>query len=76
MYKELNTVMEVTQIAKDKIKQHLTSRGKGVGIRIGVETTGCSGFAYKLEFADNINDEDIQNRLRRVLCNLIDPKAQ
>ena len=38
--------MDVTEIAKDKIKSHLTKRGKGVGIRIGIETTGCSGYAY------------------------------
>ena len=75
MYKELNTVMEVTQIAKDKIKQHLTSRGKGVGIRIGVETTGCSGFAYKLAFADNIDPEDIRTDYEEFSV-LVDPKAQ
>ena len=51
--------MDVTEIAKDKIKSHLTKRGKGVGIRIGIETTGCSGYAYTLEFADQINEEDI-----------------
>jgi iron-sulfur cluster assembly protein len=53
--------MEVTDIAKDKIKSHLANRGKGIGIRIGIETTGCSGYAYKLEFADKINEEDIHN---------------
>ena len=67
--------MEVTQIAKDKIKQHLDHRGKGVGIRIGIETTGCSGFAYKLEFADIIDPEDIRSDYDGFSV-LIDPKAQ
>jgi|TARA_R110002095_G_scaffold211202_1_gene199160 iron-sulfur cluster assembly protein len=66
--------MDVTEIAKDKIKSHLTKRGKGVGIRIGIETTGCSGFAYTLEFADNINEEDILNEYDGFAI-LIDPKA-
>ena len=66
--------MDVTEIAKDKIKTHLTNRGKGVGIRIGIETTGCSGFAYTLEFADNINEEDILNEYDGFAI-LIDPKA-
>tara|TARA_B100000780_G_C20825207_1_gene327858 strand:- start:101 stop:418 length:318 start_codon:yes stop_codon:yes gene_type:complete len=66
--------MDVTQIAKDKIKSHLVKRGKGVGIRIGIETTGCSGFAYTLEFADNINDEDILNQYDDFAI-LVDPKA-
>jgi iron-sulfur cluster assembly protein len=66
--------MAVTEKAKDKIKTHLTNRGKGVGIRIGIETTGCSGFAYTLEFADNINEEDILNEYDGFAI-LIDPKA-
>ncbi len=66
--------MEVTDIAKDKIKSHLAKRGKGVGIRIGIETTGCSGYAYKLEFADKINEEDIHNEYEGFSI-LIDPKA-
>ena len=66
--------MDVTEKAKDKIKTHLTNRGKGVGIRIGIETTGCSGFAYTLEFADNINEEDILNEYDGFAI-LIDPKA-
>ena len=64
--------MDVTEIAKDKIKSHLTKRGKGVGIRIGIETTGCSGYAYTLEFADQINEVDILNECFSIL---IDPKA-
>ena len=64
----------VTDIAKDKIKDHLSKRGKGVGIRIGVETTGCNGYAYKLEFADTVNEEDTVSNYDDFSV-LMDPKA-
>jgi len=64
----------VTDIAKDKIKDHLSKRGKGVGIRIGVETTGCNGYAYKLEFADTVNEEDTVSKYEDFSV-LMDPKA-
>jgi iron-sulfur cluster assembly protein len=51
-------MIQVTETAAKKIKQNLTRRGSGVGIRIGVRTTGCSGLAYVLEYVDRINDED------------------
>jgi len=45
-------MIELTEIAAKKVKQHLDKRGQGVGITIGVRTTGCSGLAYKLEYVD------------------------
>lgn len=45
--------------AAKHISNFLTKRGKGVGVRLGVKTSGCSGMAYKLEFVDEINAEDI-----------------
>lgn len=66
--------MDVTDIAKTKIKDQLEKRGKGIGIRIGIETTGCSGYAYKLEFADTVNEEDIVNQYDGFSI-VIDPKA-
>jgi iron-sulfur cluster assembly protein len=47
----------VTDTAAKRIKQVLAKRGKGVGIRIGVKTTGCSGLAYVLEYVDNYEAE-------------------
>jgi len=47
----------VTDIAQAKIKQNLAKRGTGVGIRIGVRTTGCSGLAYTLEYVDKYEAE-------------------
>ena len=44
--------------AADRVKRFLTNRGKGVGLRLGVKTSGCSGMAYVLEFVDEVNSED------------------
>jgi len=51
-------MITVTETAAQKIKQNLARRGSGVGIRIGIRTTGCSGLAYVLEYVDRVNDED------------------
>jgi iron-sulfur cluster assembly protein len=40
------------------VRQAITKRGSGIGLRIGVRTAGCSGLAYTLEFADEANPED------------------
>jgi iron-sulfur cluster assembly protein len=45
-------MITLTELAADKIRQQLEKRGHGLGIRIGVKTTGCSGLAYVLEFVD------------------------
>ena len=50
-------MITVTDTAKKKIKKLLEQRGKGVGIRIGVKTTGCSGLAYVLEYVDKYEAE-------------------
>lgn len=50
-------MITVTDTASKKIKQQLTKRGRGVGIRIGVKTTGCSGLAYVLEYVDKYEIE-------------------
>jgi iron-sulfur cluster assembly protein len=50
-------MITVTELASKKIKQNLEKRGKGVGIRISVKTTGCSGLAYVLEYVDKLEYE-------------------
>lgn len=50
--------VSVTQAAADHIQRHLHNRGQGLGIRVGVRTTGCSGMAYVLEFVDETEPED------------------
>lgn len=51
-------MISLTEIAAEKIKTQLNKRGKGLGIRLGVKTTGCSGLAYVLEYVDNIYEGD------------------
>ncbi len=48
----------LSERAAQHVTSYLAKRGKGVGIRLGVRTTGCSGMAYKLEFADEVPEGD------------------
>jgi iron-sulfur cluster assembly protein len=52
-------MITVTDPAAKKIKANLEKRGKGIAIRIGVRTTGCSGLAYVMEYVDELTIEDI-----------------
>jgi iron-sulfur cluster assembly protein len=51
-------MITLTESAANHVSNFLTKRGKGIGIRLGVKTSGCSGMAYKLEFADAAEPED------------------
>ena len=48
----------MTTAAAEHVSKHLTQRGKGLGIRVGVRTSGCSGLAYVLEFVDQADEGD------------------
>jgi iron-sulfur cluster assembly protein len=48
----------LTDSAADRVKSFLANRGKGLGLRLGVKTTGCSGLAYVLEFVDELQEGD------------------
>ena len=48
----------LTQAAADRMSSFLANRGKGIGVRLGVKTSGCSGMAYVMEFVDEINEDD------------------
>ncbi|MCP4429420.1 MAG: iron-sulfur cluster assembly protein IscA [Gammaproteobacteria bacterium] len=50
--------IQLTEIAADRVRNFLTNRGKGIGLRLGVKTTGCSGLAYVLEFVDELQNDD------------------
>jgi iron-sulfur cluster assembly protein len=52
-------MITMTQSAASHVANFLAKRGKGIGIRLGVKTSGCSGMAYKLEFADAAEPEDV-----------------
>jgi len=64
----------VTEAAARHINKYLEKRGKGVGVRLGVKTSGCSGMAYKLEYADALDAEDVVFESQGVKI-LIDPKS-
>jgi iron-sulfur cluster assembly protein len=51
-------MITLTDKAQKKIKDQLKKRGKGLGIKIGIKTTGCSGLAYVLEYFDEFNKND------------------
>lgn len=48
----------LTEAAAKHVQKYLARRGKGVGLRLGVKTSGCFGMAYKLEFADQVEPDD------------------
>ena len=64
----------LTERAANHVQGFLTKRGKGLGLRLGVKTTGCSGMAYKLEFADESQPEDIVFESKGLKV-MIDPKS-
>ena len=64
----------LTPAAAKHINAFLAKRGKGMGLRLGVRTTGCSGLAYKLEYADEAQPEDVTFESNGVTV-LIDPKS-
>ena len=50
--------IKLTDKAAEHVQGYLAQRGKGIGLRLGVRTTGCSGMAYVLEFADEVAAND------------------
>ena len=67
-------MISLTETAAKKILGNLTRRGQGLGIRLGVRTTGCSGLAYVLEYIDAINPEDITFEQDGFVV-VVDPKS-
>jgi iron-sulfur cluster assembly protein len=63
--------VSLTESAAQRVRTFLEKRGKGVGVRLGVKTTGCSGMAYTIEFADQVEDGDeiFEDRGVKVLVN-------
>lgn len=64
----------LTDRAARHVLRYIERRGKGVGLRLGVRTTGCSGLAYKLEYADDVAAEDQVFESHGVKV-LVDPKS-
>ena len=64
----------LTTTAAQHVSAYLAKRGKGVGLRLGVRTTGCSGLAYKIEYADEAKPEDLTFESHGVMV-VVDPKS-
>ena len=64
----------MTPAAESHVVRHLEHRDKGIGIRLGVRTTGCSGLSYVLEFVDEKTEEDVVFNCGDVQL-IIDPKS-
>lgn len=66
--------ISVTEAAADHVGRQLAKRGKGQGIRLGVRTSGCSGFSYVLEFVDEAQADDAVFECHGVQV-FVDPKS-
>jgi len=69
-------MISLTENAYEKVKSQLQKRGKGVGIRLGVKTTGCSGLAYTMEYVDKYDAEvGVTNYAQNDFAVLVDAKS-
>ncbi|MEW8028108.1 MAG: iron-sulfur cluster assembly protein IscA [Candidatus Thiodiazotropha sp.] len=64
----------ITEAAANRVQAFLANRGKGLGIRLSVRTSGCSGMAYEMEFVDELQEDDQVFEDRGVQV-VIDPKS-
>ena len=64
----------LTESAATHVSSFLAKRGKGVGLRLGVRTSGCSGLAYRIEYADAVNADDHTFESHGVKV-VVDPKS-
>ena len=66
--------VSLSESAARHVQRYLAKRGKGVGVRLGVKTTGCSGLAYTLEYVDEPGAEDVVFEDHGVKV-LVDPRS-
>ncbi|MBM89474.1 MAG: iron-sulfur cluster assembly protein IscA [Gammaproteobacteria bacterium] len=66
--------ISITENAARHVSDQLESRGHGMGIRVGVTTTGCSGMAYVLEFVDELQTDDLVFEDQGIKI-IVDPKS-
>ena len=64
----------LTAAAAERVRTFIDKRGNGVGLRLAVKTTGCSGMAYVMEFADQVEDDDVVFEDQGIKV-LINPKS-
>ncbi|HAY41188.1 MAG TPA: iron-sulfur cluster assembly protein IscA [Gammaproteobacteria bacterium] len=64
----------LTNLASERMNDYLVNRGSGIGIRLSVQTTGCSGLGYNIEFVDVINEDDSVFKVNNVKV-IVDAKS-
>ena len=67
-------MITLTEKAAQHVQSYIAKRGKGVGLRVGVRTSGCSGMAYVIEYVDKIEPEDMVYESNGVKV-IVDPKS-
>ena len=66
--------ISITESAAERVSSYLRKRGQGVGLRLGVKATGCSGYSYVINYADSVDGEDVVFEDRGVKI-VVDPAA-
>jgi iron-sulfur cluster assembly protein len=66
--------ISLTNSAAERVQSYLAARGEGVGLRLGVTKTGCSGYSYVINYADDVDDTDIVFEDKGVKV-VVDPEA-
>ena len=66
--------ISLTESAARRVKSYLDDRGTGVGLRLGVTKTGCSGYSYVVNYADDVGEADVVFEDRGVTV-IVDPEA-
>jgi iron-sulfur cluster assembly protein len=66
--------ISLTESAASRVRNYLGTRGKGVGLRLGVTKTGCSGYSYVINYADDIAEDDVVFEDKGVKL-VVDPEA-
>ena len=64
----------ISERAANHISRYLEKRGKGIGLRLAIKTTGCSGFAYKMEYVDEARPQDLLFEQHGVML-FVDPDS-
>ncbi len=70
----MGMAITLSDSAAERMRTFLAKREKGIGVRLGVKTTGCSGMAYTMEFADEMDADDTVFEDKGVKI-LVDPKS-
>ena len=66
--------ISLTESAAERVNKYLGARGDGVGLRLGITKTGCSGYSYVINYADEIREDDVIFEDRGVKI-VVDPDA-